>query len=105
MSGRIDSVYPIIKGAELTPLAAHFGRDSPRRKKEERKMGGEGEWTPPKERERERRRFICREIDDGDATIREVQSTSPSEDQTYCLLNSLVINPNQKWQETVSIGA
>ena len=102
MSGRIDSVYPIIKGAELTPLAAHFGRDPPT-EKEGRKMGGEEEWTPPKERER--RRFICREIDDGDATIREVQSTSPSEDQTYCLLNSLVINPNQKWQETVSIGA
>ena len=54
MSGRIDSVYPIIKGAELTPLAAHFGRDSPRQKKEERKMGGEEEWTPPKEREKEK---------------------------------------------------
>lgn len=23
--GRIDSVYPIIKGAELTPLASHLG--------------------------------------------------------------------------------
>ena len=66
MSGRIDSVYPIIKGAELTPLAAHFGRDPPT-EKEGRKMGGEEEWTPPKERERERKRFICREIDDGDA--------------------------------------
>ena len=53
MSGRIDSVYPIIKGAELTPLAAHFGRDPPT-EKEGRKMGGEEEWTPPKEREREK---------------------------------------------------
>ena len=62
--GRIDSVYPIIKGAELTPLAAHF-RSPPagkRREKNGRRRNG-----PKREREnKERRRFICREIDDGD---------------------------------------
>jgi hypothetical protein len=34
MVGRIDSVYPIIKGAELTPLASHFWM--PKRKKGEK---------------------------------------------------------------------
>ena len=41
----------------MTPLAAHFGRDPPT-EKEGRKMGGEEEWTPPKEREREKGRDL-----------------------------------------------
>ena len=52
MSGRIDSVYPIIKGAELTPLAAHFGRDPRRKKKGEKWEERRNGRRPKKEREK-----------------------------------------------------
>ncbi len=64
--GRIDSVYPIIKGAELTPLASHFwpgreknGRNEIRRERERAcSLGGNGRNGPTEISRREERRKI-----------------------------------------------